>query len=65
MKKRRLRIGIVGLGRILPRHLNDSIKQIKELELTAVCDSDKKLAKKIGLAEKIKSYTNYKDLVNK
>ena len=63
MKKRKLGIGIIGLGRILPRHLNDSIKKISQLELIAVCDIKKNLAKTIAKQEGVKAYTDYKDLV--
>lgn len=63
MNKRKLKIGIIGLGRILPRHLDDSIKQLKELELVGICDIDEKIGKEIAKKEKVKFYKNYKDLI--
>lgn len=62
--KKILNVGIIGLGRIFPRHLEDSIKQIPELKLTAVCDNNFALARKIGERENIAYYQNYKDLIN-
>ena len=62
-KKKKLGVGIIGLGRIFPRHLNDSIKKIKELELSAVCDVSKQTAAKIGKKEKVPYYTDYKKLI--
>lgn len=62
MKK--LGIGIVGLGRIFPRHYIDSIKELPEVELVAVCDNKPQLAKKVGESEKVKYYTDYLDLIN-
>lgn len=64
MKKNKLRVGIIGLGRISPRHIDDSIKQIDELELAAVCDSNKDLVKAIAKREKLKYYTDYKKIIN-
>lgn len=64
MKKNVLGIGIVGLGRILPRHLDDSIKQINGLKLVAVCDKDEKVAKTLAKKENVPYYTRYQDLVN-
>lgn len=62
MKK--LGIGVVGLGRIFPRHYNDSIKQLPEVELVAVCDNKKDIAKKVGESEKVPFYTDYNELIN-
>lgn len=60
----KLRVGIIGLGRIFPRHLEDSIKQLPELSLTAVCDINFALAKEIGKRENVSYYKNYQDLIN-
>lgn len=64
MKKKTLGIGIIGLGRILPRHLNEAIKQINGLKLAAVCDENEKTAKAVAKKEKVPYYTRYQDLVN-
>lgn len=63
-KKKVLGVGIVGLGRILPKHLEDSIKQIDGLKLAAVCDENKEAAKNLAKKEKVPYYTRYQDLVN-
>ncbi len=57
-------VGIIGLGRILPRHIDDSIKQLKEFKLVAVCDIKKKLAKEISEKEKVPYFTDYHKLIN-
>lgn len=62
--QKKLRVGIIGLGRIFPRHLDDSIKPIRELELTAVCDKNFNLAKEIGTKENVPYYENYQDLIS-
>lgn len=61
MKK--IGIGIIGLGRIFERHYNDSIKQLLEVELVAVCDNKKEIAQRIGKAEKVTFYTDYRKLI--
>lgn len=61
--RKTLKVGVIGLGRIAPRHIDDSIEQIPELELIAVCDSDKKLAEKVAKDKKVKYYTDYRKLV--
>lgn len=61
--KKKLGVGIIGLGRIFPRHLEDSIKLIPQLSLAAVCDNNISLAEKIGKKEEIPYYQNYKDLI--
>lgn len=56
-------VGIIGLGRIYLRHLDDSIKQIPELKLVAICDTNKNLVEKTAKHEKVTAYTNYLDLI--
>lgn len=62
--QKKLGVGIIGLGRIFPRHLEDSIKKIPQLELAAVCDVNVLLAKEIGQKENVPYYKNYKDLIH-
>ena len=62
--KKKLGIGIVGLGRIFPRHLDDAIKQLSELELVAVCDVRKKIVDQLAKKEKVKGYTDFKKLID-
>lgn len=62
--KKKLGVGIIGLGRIFPRHLDDSIKQIPELKLSAVCDKNVALAKRVGKRENVPYYEKYQDLID-
>lgn len=58
MKK--IKIALIGCGRISYKHF-EAIKKIKNLELLAICDTNKK---KLILPEyKIKKYTNIDDLL--
>jgi predicted dehydrogenase len=61
--KKKLSVGIIGLGRIYPRHVDDAIKQIDELKLAAVCDIKKDTAQTIGKKETVPFYTDYKQLI--
>ena len=56
-------VGVVGLGRISPRHIDDSIKQLKELKLVAVCDVRPNVSEAVGKKEKVAFYTDYKKLI--
>lgn len=58
----KLGVGIIGLGRISPRHLDDSIRSMKELKLVAVCDTNKNKLKKIAKREGVTGYTDYHKL---
>src|SRR3989344_2891717 len=62
-KVKQLGVGVIGLGRIAPRHIEDSIKQIKELKLVAVCDIDSKLVREVGKRENVPFYKKYQDLI--
>lgn len=61
MKK--LKVAVIGLGRIYPRHIDDSINQLNELELVAVCDIDKKLAQKVGKKYQVQAFNDYKEMI--
>lgn len=61
--KKKLGVGVIGLGRIFYNHLN-SIKQIDKLQLSAVCDINESLCEEIGRKEKVSYYCNYNDLIN-
>lgn len=63
-KNKQLGVGVIGLGRISPRHIEDSIKQIKELKLAAVCDIEEKLVEETGKKEGVPFYKNYQDLID-
>lgn len=63
-KKKTYGVGIIGLGRIYPRHIDDSINQIDGLELVAVCDILPDLAKQVGKKYNVTYYEDYKKLIN-
>ena len=59
-KKIKLKLGIIGCGRILKKHY-EAISKIDKLEIIALCDIDIKAFKKINYInnfDKIKKYTN-------
>jgi predicted dehydrogenase len=60
MKK--YKVGIVGCGAILPRHL-EAIELNNEFELTAVCDIQEVLVKSLSKRLKVKAYTDYKKMI--
>jgi predicted dehydrogenase len=57
------KVGIVGCGAILPRHL-ESIEANDNFELVAICDIQEDLVKSIGKKLKVKSFTNFKELID-
>lgn len=61
--KKKLGVGVIGLGRIFSNHAN-SIKQINKLRLSAICDINKDIAEEIGRKEKVNYYCDYHDLIN-
>ncbi len=61
MKK--ISVGVIGLGRISPRHIADSIDKIEALELAAVCDIDESTFEPYQNRD-IAFYTGYNDLIN-
>jgi predicted dehydrogenase len=60
MKK--YKVGIVGCGAILPRHL-EAIESSSDFELVAVCDIQKALVKSISKRLKVKAYTDYEEMI--
>ena len=62
--KKMLRIGIIGCGRILKKHI-ESLSQGKLYKLLAVCDIDKNVLDKTLINFKIKRYTDYNLMVLK
>jgi len=56
------KVGIIGCGAILPRHL-ESIYENKDFELVAVCDIQEDISKKIGKKLNVKYYTDYKEMI--
>ena len=60
MKK--YKVGIIGCGAILPRHL-EAIESNDNFELVAVCDIQKELVKSVGKKYNVLSYTDYKEMI--
>lgn len=60
MKK--YKVGIVGCGAILPRHL-EAIQSNQNFELVALCDIQKDLVNSLSNKHKVQAYTNYEELV--
>ena len=60
MKKNR--VGIIGCGAILPRHL-ESIEFNDEFELTALCDIQDVLVKSLSKRLNVKGYTDYTKMI--
>jgi len=56
------KVGIIGCGAILPRHL-ESIEANNNFELVAVCDIQEILVTSISKRLNVKSYTDYKDMI--
>lgn len=57
------KVGIVGCGAILPRHL-EAIKASSDYELIAVCDIQEALVRSVAKRLNVKAYTNFEDMVN-
>ncbi len=58
----KVNIGLIGLGGMGQAHVN-SIKEIPEAELTAVCDVDPEITKRISEEHKVPAFTNYEKLL--
>lgn len=57
------KVSIVGCGIILPRHL-ESIEFNSEFELVGFCDIQKDLVHSLGKKYKVKSFTDFKELID-
>ncbi len=57
-----LRVGVIGCGRISVMHL-ESIKDIPEIQLVAVCDVKKERAEEAAVKYGGKVYTDYKQMI--
>jgi predicted dehydrogenase len=62
----KIKIGLIGLGRISTLHLNAYKEEFKlNAEIVALCDSNKGKVKEIGDSLNVEAiYTDYKDLLN-
>ena len=60
---RKLKIGIVGCGRISKNHFDSILQNGKDLELSAVCDLDPKACEIASKKYKVKGYTDIKQML--
>ncbi len=58
-----LRFGIVGCGRVAPKHFH-ALKEIEGAELVAVCDTKENIAKEAAEKNNCKHYTDYSEMLN-
>ena len=63
IKERRLRIGLVGCGRISQNHFASILQYPEDLELAAVCDIDGEALKKAKAKYNVQGYTELKDML--
>ncbi|NLG06949.1 Gfo/Idh/MocA family oxidoreductase, partial [Candidatus Peribacteria bacterium] len=64
MKARKIRIGIIGLGRIAPQHFDVAIRGNNEFELVAVCDIQQDKLERIASEQQVTAYSDYQQLIN-
>lgn len=58
------KVGIIGCGAILPRHL-EAITLNSNFELTSLCDVQPSLARSIGARYNVPYYVDYKEMIDK
>lgn len=61
---RRLRLGLVGCGRISKNHFGSILQYPNDLELAAVCDIDGEVLRKTTAEYKVKGYGDLKDMLS-
>ena len=59
-----VRFGLIGMGAVSYRHA-DSIVEIENARLVAVCDTDEQVAKEAGEKYHVDSYTNSKEMLER
>jgi len=59
----KVKIGVIGTGGMGQGHLM-KIKEIPEAELTAICDIDPEVTRKISEEYEVPGFTNYEELLN-
>ena len=57
-----VRFGLIGMGAVSHRHAN-SIVEIENARLVAVCDTDEQVAKEAGEKYKVDYYLNSKEML--
>ena len=63
IKDRKIRLGLVGCGRISGKHLEAIEKHSDNLELIAVCDIDKQKLEEVTNKYSVKGYRKYEELL--
>ena len=63
IKNRRLRIGVLGCGRISKNHFGSILQYPEELELMAVCDIDEDARKRAAADYNVPEYSQFKDML--
>jgi UDP-N-acetyl-2-amino-2-deoxyglucuronate dehydrogenase len=65
IKNRKIRIAVVGCGRISKNHFASIEKHKEDLELVAICDNNKQTLQEHGKKYKVPSYLKLKEMLNK
>ncbi len=65
IKNRKIRIAIVGCGRISKNHFGSIEKHHEAIELTAICDTDKKVLKNHEDQYQVNGYLKLEDMLEK
>jgi UDP-N-acetyl-2-amino-2-deoxyglucuronate dehydrogenase len=60
---RKYKVGILGCGSILPRHL-ESIKMNSNFELVAVCDIQPEIVNNLSKKLNVQPFTNFKEMID-
>ena len=60
---RRLKVGVVGCGRISKNHFGSILQYAEELELAAVCDIDSDAVTKAAAEYNVQGYTELRDML--
>ena len=60
---RKLHFGVVGVGGMGSGHAS-AMKNIEEVELTAVCDIDRKVCDRVASEYKVQGFTSYESLID-
>lgn len=56
------KVGIIGCGGIFPRHI-EAIETNSDFKLISLCDIQESLSNSLGKRYKVKSYTDYKEMI--
>ena len=59
----RYRVGIIGCGKIFPRHI-EAINKNKDYHLNSICDTNRQTLDNTVVGEQVKRYQNYKDMID-